>query len=222
MNGIGKIFLFFFTLFLLSSRLFCNNIVVTSVTPISLFLKNIVVENDEIVNVIPANANPHFYEPTPSVVYRLKNAGLFIGVEKSFDGWIERFLPKNCIKVYLIKKNYVNPHIWLSPSIMSEKLKEITVALCSANLKHCKIYKKNAIRFKKKLKLSVERLRKKSSKYRKINFIQFHPAWYYFAQDFGLHIVGTLTNHGVSFSPKKYVKLLDLVKFKNVKYISKS
>ena len=199
--------------------LFCKNVIVTSVRPLSLFLEELLSDNDNIINVIPSNANPHFYEPTPSVVSKLKNADLFIGVEREFDGWIERFLPDKCVKMYLIKKDHVNPHIWLSPTIMLTKLNEVAANLCLSNLENCKTYKTNAQTLKEKLVLLTEKLRNKSLRYKNVKFIQLHPAWNYFGKDFNFNIVGTLTKHGVSFSPRKYSKLLDLVKFKNVKYV---
>jgi zinc transport system substrate-binding protein len=219
MNG-KLVFFITITFFFVSNinAIHCENII-TSVKPVALFLKNITAENDNVINIIPANANPHTFEPTPSLVRKLKEADIFIGVEKGFDSWIERFLPENCIVFYLIKGNGKNPHIWLSPLFMKKKLSQMTKTLCMATPQNCPLYQHNAENFANKLVKFIQKMKEKLKLLKNISFFQFHPAWDYFATDFQINIVGTISKHGISVSPKKYFHLIKIAKDKHVKYI---
>ncbi len=214
-----KIYLFGFILYMFFACNVYSSNVVTSVYPMKLFLANMLADNDTVINVIPANANPHIFEPTPSVVLQAGKADVFIGIEKSFDGWVEKFLNKKCIKIYLINGDNINPHIWLSPSVMLGKVVLIRKALCKSDLKMCDIYKKKEELFKKRLFFLIKKLRKKTEFLKKIKFFQFHPAFDYFVKDFNVNIIGTVSKHGVTVSPRKYFTLLKIAKLKKVKFI---
>jgi zinc transport system substrate-binding protein len=187
--------------------------------PVALFLKNITTQNDNVINIIPVNANPHTFEPTPSIVEKLKEADVFIGVEKGFDSWIERFLPEHCTVFYLIKGNGKNPHIWLSPFFMKNKLSPVTKTLCMATPRDCFLYKHNSENFADEIVKFIQKMKEKMKILKNISFFQFHPAWDYFATDFQINIVGTISKHGISVSPKKYLHLIKIAKDKHVKYI---
>ena len=194
--------------------IYANVTVVTSVIPIKLFLKNIILKQDKAFNLILANANPHVYEPSPKDIKVIKKANIFIGIEKSFDGWIERFLPSNCKLIYLINSNKKNPHIWLSPSIMIKKIDLIVNACCYINKQECEKYRAKGEIFKRRIKKFL-----KNSPKLNIKVIQFHQAWDYFAKDFSIKIAGTISVHGINISPKKFLQLINLVKNENIKFI---
>ncbi len=212
-----KIIIFLF-LFLIPLNIFSKTIAV-SIYPIFNILKNITPENYKILYIIPPNANPHNFEPTPKTVISIKKADVFIGIEKDFDGWIEKFLDKNSKKLYLINKK-INPHIWLSPVIMSSKIQLITNYLCSLDKGNCNNMKIKTKTYLSKLSAEYKRLKQKISKLKSRNFIQYHPAWIYFAKDFNLNIVGTITReHGVNISLRHYISLIKIGKKKKVKFI---
>jgi len=212
-----KILIIFF-LILIPLNLFSKNIV-TSIYPVYDIIKNITPDNFKISYVIPPNANPHIFEPTPKTAILIKKADIFIGIEKDFDGWVEKFLSKNCKIVYLIN-NRANPHIWLSPVIMLKKIKFLSDYLCKQDQDNCQIIKLKSLKYSELLLKEYKCLQKKIEKIKYKNCIQYHPAWYYFAKDFHLDIVGTFTKeHGVNISLKHYMNLLDAAKKNNVKFV---
>ena len=214
-----KIFLSVIILIFSVSVLSAENIV-TSIYPIYDIVKNIVQNNYNVFYVIPPGLNPHIYEPSPKSVLKLKKGDIFIGVSKEFDGWIEKFLKKNCKKVYLIQNKGINPHIWLSPSVMLKKIDFITATLCENDLKKCKKIKQNSITYKKILKKTFEELKKKTVAIKCKNIVQYHPAWNYFAKDFGFNLIGTLSReHGANISFKKFIELIEDSKKNHVKYV---
>jgi len=212
-----KIFILILIL-LFPLKIFCINIA-TSIYPLADIIKNISPDNYNIFCTIPPNANPHIFEPTPKIAVQLKKADIFIGIERDFDGWIEKFLSKKCNKVYLLNKK-LNPHIWLSPAIMIEKIKFLNKILCKLDKQQCNIITVKSENYLKKLINEHSKLQKRIEKIKFKNIIQYHPAWNYFAKDFGLNIVGTISKeHGANISLKHYLRLINIAKRKNVKII---
>ncbi len=214
-----KIFLSFIILILLVANLFAQNII-TSIYPIYDIVKNIVQDDYNVSYIIPPGLNPHIYEPAPKNVIKIKEGDIFIGISKEFDGWVEKFLKKNCKKIYLIQEENANPHIWLAPTVMLEKIDFISKQLCKYNVKRCEKIKVNSEEYKKKIEETYEELKKKIVTIRYKNIIQYHPAWNYFAKDYGFNIIGTLSReHGANISLKKYIKLIENSKKNHVKYV---
>ena len=208
--------------------------VATSIFPIYDITLNIAGENMDLFYMIPILANPHTYEPVPSVVNQLKHADLFIGVHRDFDGWIEDFLSETTDIIYLNEEmrkdsshyrdpslqRYENPHLWLTvkgaekcAQIIAEKLSEIDEANRSDYMKHVQGYLQELAVLDQRLVRLFQNIREKK-------FIQWHPAWDYFAEDYGLEVLGTIEQgHGDEPSLKEFKELTDMAREQNVKII---
>ncbi len=222
--------------------------IAVSVFPISDIVKNIAGDKAEVFFVVPAGANPHTFEPSPSDVKKISSAGYFIGVDENFDGWMEKFLTRESSRYYLIRneafnkysfnknilnredhqankekhddENGINPHIWLT--FRGGKIIAVSVLnfLIKIDKQNEEYYKKNYNNYSEKLdaedKIASEKLKK--LKFRK--FIQWHPSWNYFAEDFGLEITGVIeAGHGTEASVKKMKDLSSDAKKNNIKII---
>ena len=66
--------------------------VAVSIFPIYDIKKNICGDAADLFYAIPAGADPHTFEPRPSVARDLGAADLFIGVTPELDGWVARYL----------------------------------------------------------------------------------------------------------------------------------
>src|SRR4030042_1246193 len=84
--------------------------VAVSVFPVYDIARNICGDKAFPFFVIPAGADPHTFEPLPSVASELRNVSLFIGVTREFDGWIERYLPERAVRRYLISPDAGSTH----------------------------------------------------------------------------------------------------------------
>jgi zinc transport system substrate-binding protein len=207
-----KILILFFAI-LYPSIIFAKLTIITSINPVYILVRDIVADSAEVYSVIPVNANPHTFEPSPKIVKKIKKGDIFIEINKDFDGWIEKFLPENCKVIHLLDKRGVNPHIWLSPKIMANKINLILKHLSKFDQENINKYMSNG----KDLKNKILQLTK-SFNFR-IKAIEAHPAWNYFAKDFDIKIVGTLSEHGLDISPKHYLKLIEIAKIEKVKYL---
>ncbi|GEM_PF-2407446 len=202
-------------------ELFAKNIkIITSIYPIFEITKNIIPDGYELNFVVPAGANPHTFEPTVNKATQIKEADLFISVSKHFDGWIEKFIKNDCRVIYLEEDQKKNPHIWLSPTLVLEKLDKINRAIGDLSPEDKATIDSKVQSYKSQIEKLISDSKDKLSSIKSRNFIQYHPAWDYFASDFGLNIVGTLSKgEGLVISPQKYNQLIDSAKKNNVQSI---
>ncbi len=201
------------------SFLYANHTIITSVYPIKLLLKEFVPNNVKVINIIPINSNPHFFEPVPSIIKVIEKADIFIGIQKDFDGWIEKNLNKNAYKYYL-NQTHNNPHIWLSPKKMLQLSYDIEKLLIKRFPENEKVIREKANQFQLKLKNLIQNFEIKFSNIKNKNIIEVHPAFDYLADDFGFKIIDVVfvTEHQ-SISIKHYLKLIKKAKKYNVKII---
>jgi zinc transport system substrate-binding protein len=68
--------------------------VVTSFYPLANFAENIGGEKVTVVNITPAGAEPHDYEPTPQDLVKIQAAGVFIYNGNGLDEWAEKIAPE--------------------------------------------------------------------------------------------------------------------------------
>ncbi len=211
--------------------------VATSIFPIYDITKNITGTRADVFFVIPVGANPHTYEPVPSTIKQLKNAHLTLAIQQEFDGWISDYLPKQTILEFLKERerkinqaheheienraterdqykhsadDHENPHIWLTVKGAKKLAKKIAGYLVDMDRKNAHYYKKNLQDYLQELDDLDYRIKDifKTTKNKK--FIQWHPAWNFFAEDYGLEIIGSIEKgHGHEPSIKEFKALID-------------
>lgn len=195
--------------------------IAASIMPIADITQNIAGHSVKVISALPTNANPHTYEADPSTAKLLKSASLFIGAHPQFDGWVSNMISPTGKKFFLsdlIKGD--NPHVWLS--VKNAKL--IAVAICdflsSSYPEHANKFAKNSEQYQKKLEALNRRIEKLLSNLHQKKFFQWHPAWDYFANDYGLIIAGTVeSGHGDSPSIKGIAYLKKRASAENIKVV---
>jgi len=86
-----------FTIFIFSCSIFCYSddkkiIVVSTIYPISDWVKNIGREKVSSVTLLPPNASPHTYEPNPNDIKHLAEAILFVRVGLGLEVWSDKLI----------------------------------------------------------------------------------------------------------------------------------
>ncbi len=215
-----------------------------SILPQKYFVEQIAGMEFTINVMIPPGYNPAYYEPAPKQIKLLNDSVLYFRIghipfEKS---WIAKFKSINpSMKIIDISRGInlienkgeegehenthaeehshshqgVDPHFWLSPGAV----KILAVNICSALTK--KFPERKEI-YKEKLSLFISRIEKidisikealKELKSR--SFMTFHPAWSYFARDYGL-IQLTIETQGKNPNPFEMVKVIKEAKEKKI------
>ncbi len=186
-----KKFFIYFLIVLFSVSGFSKVKVVTSIFPVADIVSNIARGKVEVNFVIPPNANPHNFEPTPEQAKIIAEADIFIGISKQFDGWIEKFLKKDAKKYFLLRKPK-NPHIWLSLTKGYKLSSNISLILMKNDPVNKKIYIASSRDYQKQIQEIYRIYLKKFEKLKSKKVIQYHPAWEYLANDLKLRIIGTI------------------------------
>jgi len=79
-----------------------------------------------------------------------------------------------------------NPHVWLSPPDAIHQVEAIRDALIRADPAGAAAYRANAAHYVAELRALDTETRDTVATFRTRAFIAFHPAWAYFARDYGL------------------------------------
>ena len=204
MNIISKVI--FLVLFFISFAYAKVNIVV-SVVPQKTFAKAIGGDRVAITTMVKPGNSPHTYEPKPSQMIKISKADIYFSIGVEFEkAWLNKFknLNKN-MKIYdtskgikkIPIKQYQNqekngdisldPHIWTSPKNVKIIAKNILNALIHVDFKNRSFYKKNYIKFIATIDKTDKKIRNiLKTTPKKSKFMVFHPAWGYFAKEYGL------------------------------------
>lgn len=185
--------------------------IAVSVFPIYDIARNICGDSASAFYVIPAGADPHTFEPLPSVARQLEKTSIFIGISREFDGWMEHYLPKNAAREYLIGKMESvqgdnNPHLWLSLRKSKKIAAVVTRQLCSIDPTHSNLYEANHATYERKLDELDRSINTLFLNTKSKSFIQWHEAWNYFAADYGLTIAGTVQREGSDKASVRSIK----------------
>lgn len=114
----------------------------------------------------------------------------------------------------------INPHVWVSVTGAIEQVKQIAKELGTLDEAHKKAYDENAKVYIGKLEELSREMHDVLDQVPHKNIVTFHEAFPYFAQEFGLNIIGTVVvESGSEPSAKDLTKIIEDIKEHNVKAI---
>lgn len=172
--------------------------VITSISPLADFARQIGRDRVAVTLLLPPGASPHTYEPTPRTVSSIAKADLFITIGSGLEFWADRLMTTLDDSVTVvtfadIQKVYPDdPHIWLDPLISIEMVNKIKEALLSKDPEHAAFYNKHAVHFIKELRSLDNEIAERVDAFRIKSFVTFHNAWSFFARRYGLRIAGVI------------------------------
>lgn len=212
--------------------------VVASFYPLADFAKNVGGDMVEVVNITPAGAEPHDYEPTPQDIVKLYDANLIILNGNGVDAWGEKIageLRQKGITVVImsdqldsLKNNapeegetgQYDPHFWLNPVNASKEADSIADALIQIDGAHEKEYNINRDTFKAKLVSLDQEYKNGLTNCASRTIVTSHNAFNYLASQYNLttlYILGLSADEEPS--PKTIADTVDIARTKGVKYI---
>ena len=111
-----------------------------------------------------------------------------------------------------------DPHVWTSINNAKKMVEEIKAALIEQDPQNSKVYMQNAHEYTQKLETLDEELRSDFGSNQKKSFFVYHPAWGYFANDYGLTQV-CIEKLGKEPTPVELAQIIAEAKEQNVKII---
>ena len=213
--------------------------VAASIYPIYDVVKEIVGDKIDVNLILPPGASPHTFEVSASQIKNLQNTKLFFVIGQNLDAWVENISSavsdsetidlSLVVELQQLDENNPNhkpdeedegfdPHYWLSPKniyAMSEEILNQLVLLSPENESY---FLGNYNNFVNQLQTKDVEWQEKMSSLTNKNIVVFHDAWGYFADHFGLTVVGTFEPFPGQEPTPQYLKELQVaVKDYNIK-----
>ena len=206
--------------------------VATTIIPLGEFVREIGGERVKVTVLVPPGAEPHTFEPSPSQIRQIADANVYVKIGAGFEYWIDNILKINPSMlivdssqgVDLIKGSDegsiggVDPHIWVSPRDAMVQVRNICVGLIKVDPSGKDYYIKNMDTYIRKLEELDYFLNSTFAKTDKKKFIVLHPAWSYFARNYGLEEI-SINEEEKEPGPKYVANVIELAKANGIKTI---
>ena len=218
-------------------------IAIASFFPLYEFTKAIGGENVNTILLVPSGVEPHDWEPTIHDLQKIQQADIIVINGIGFENWVddidsinsEVLIIDTSIGIPLIKETTVldvddrvehhddtsgDPHIWLDPVLAKTQVNNIAKALIEIDPFNKKYYTTNADSYIQKLDLLDTKIRNELSSCKK-DFIAFHKAFSYFANEYGLTqhtIISSVEPHEMPTS-RNLQNIIDLARELNIQII---
>jgi len=177
--------------------------VLASFYPLYEFTKIIAGERIDVSIIVPSGIEPHDWEPTIQDLQKIKNADMIVINGAGLEPWITKLVSVNpdilivdtSAGISLLEKNnhvfnnkiQNDPHIWLDPVLAKKQIQNIVDDLIRIDPQNADYYQENANAYNTKLILLDNKIRNELSICVKKDFLAFHDAFSYFANEYDLN-----------------------------------
>lgn len=208
--------------------------VVTSLSLFADLIQNVGGDRVQVTALIPADADPHTYEPVPSQVVKVAKAKIVfingLGLEQTLHDLIYNNVGNGVPIIQMTdglpalagnaaEGEANNPHMWLNVQNGMHYVESIRDGLIAADPDGADVYQANAANYLAELdtldKDTAAAIQTIPPERRKL--VTFHDAYPYLAQRYGLQIVGfVLQSEGKEASAQDLANLADEIRAQNV------
>jgi zinc transport system substrate-binding protein len=207
-----------------------RTVVAVAIVPEKTFAEAVCGDLFDVITMIPPGYDPENYEPTPQELAKFSKASLYfsIGVPTEESHIIPSvskttkivYLPDEVAKVYPDRKmgDGRDPHIWLSPKRAAVMVQIMEREFSVLDPAHSSIFKKNAEAYTAKINAAERRIKTRLAGVKNRSFIVFHPAFGYFADDFGFTMYA-LEEEGKEATAGRMMELTDMAKKEHIKAV---
>jgi zinc transport system substrate-binding protein len=201
--------------------------VAVSIVPQAYFVERIGGSRVDVTVVVPGGVSPETYEPTPQQLVRLSSARIYMKVGVAGLPSEKRFVDTAAgsgRKVTVIDmfagavQRRGDPHIWLSPSAVRLAAGNIERALSAHDPGRKDEYRRNFGAFTRDIDALDKDIRSILVGREGFSFMVYHPAWGYFADEYGL-VQLAIEEEGKTAGLSHVRKMIDLAKKKGIRVI---
>lgn len=130
-------------------------VVVSGYVPYTL-VKQLAGGQADLSMLLPANAEPHSFEPTPGALVKVKDADLFVYVSDRIEPWAKDIAAGAGKNTYVLQAaQYVSssddPHVWMDFKNIKQIAKVISSALAQKDPAHKDVYAANLKAFNEEI-----------------------------------------------------------------------
>jgi len=209
--------------------------VIVSIAPFSEWVEGVGKDRVDVTILIPPGTSPHTYEPKPSQLVEVEKAKIFVKNGAGLEFWADKIVEINkdilivdiSQGVELIElssekegrySSPADPHLWLSLKNAKKGVKKIFEALSKIDPTNKEYYRRNMDKYIQELDLLDKKIGEKLKVLKDRKFIVLHPAWGYFAKDYGLEQIA-IQYQGKELSPRDMIRIIEIAKKNNIKVI---
>ena len=213
--------------------------VVTSLTLFADLVQHVGGDRVQVTALVPADADPHTYEPVPSQVAKVTKADLVVinglGLEETLHDLIYNNVGSGVPIVEMADGLPVlagnpsegetgNPHLWLNVQYAMRYVEKIRDGLIAVDPEGADVYRANAGAYLNELdaldKEVAADIQSIPPERRKL--VTFHDAYPYFAERYGLEVVGVVVESpGREPSARELARLTDRIRSEKVTVVFK-
>jgi len=218
--------------------------VAVSIAPQAYFVEAIGGDHVDVQVMVPPNAEPVTYEPTPRQMSALSRATLYFAIGVPFEkAWLPRFRTANAAMTVVdttarIRRRAMtadhghdehhgtpthgalDPHVWLSPPLVRLQAEAIRDALIEADPEHAADYHRGFRRFATEIdaldRSILDALTGIAPSARR--FLVFHPAFGYLAASYGLEQMA-IEVEGKEPGPRELARIIDRARAHGIRVI---
>jgi len=192
--------------------------IAVSITPQAWLAEQLVAAETKIITLVRPGESPATYQPTDAQVSGVMKAAVYfrIGVPFESGPWFEAIQRSEKVKVVDVRRGItlramdehheetgagaaednrtdrgqgVDPHIWLSPRLLITQARTMAETLIELDAANAAAYQRRLAELEEKLGALDETIRRALAPIKGKTFLIYHPAWGYFADDYGLRQV---------------------------------
>ncbi|ABX13551.1 metal ABC transporter substrate-binding protein [Nitrosopumilus maritimus] len=213
--------------------------VISSFDPLHEFVQNIGQDKVDAILLVPVGVEPHDWEPTIKDVQKMQISDMIIINGIGFEDWVDKLDENNyqgnivdtsngiLVKEYEEDEHMDepnretgDPHIWLNPVFAKIQVQNIADEFSKHDPENQQYYQSNAESYIQELTLLDLQIRNDLSNCNS-DFIAFHDAFSYFADEYDLHqhtILSSTDPHGEA-TAKTLENVISTAKEHNIKII---
>lgn len=190
-------------------------VVATSVYPLYDIVRNVAGSAVDVVLILPPGSSPHAYEPRPSDVRKLDTAAVAYVIGHGLDGWMSTLTEASKTPLRSVDAGIMiralpdeeegaeheeeaghnhdegDPHYWLAVANAKLMAQNIADDLSARYPASAAIFASNLSAYQVQLDETDQRMRDILTGVTNRKLVTMHDAWYYFADAYGLEIVGS-------------------------------
>lgn len=197
--------------------------VVVTIPPQAYFVERIAGKRADVSVMIPEGANPETYEPTPKQLAALQDADMFVQIGSPLFPAEARYRRSaKGARLFSMADGIEvmdgDPHFWTSPAAVRIIVRNLSGLLAAIDPSRRQEYERNASLFLQDIEALDAEIRSALRGKNGQTFLVFHPAWGYFAREYGLQQLA-LEQEGKPPSASQVRNVLDLARKKKIRAI---
>lgn len=177
-------------------------IIATTIFPLYDIVNEISGDAFRVVLLLPPGTSEHLFEPTPTTLRQLSEAQIVFAVGHGLDDWLQTLAPDR-ERIVVVdedislkassdeEKGSPDPHYWLTLQNGAAIAKTINKSLVARFPALDETITQRTDRYITQLLSEDKKLKQLTADLSQKKMVTFHDAWAYFAEAYGLQIVGT-------------------------------